>query len=157
MILRGSIIALIALAIDQAQKYYMIAHYGIIEKKRVYVTEFFNFVMVWNKGISFGLFQNYTKSNYFFLAASSSIILLLTYMLNKSRSRFEAASLGLIIGGALGNIIDRIQYGAVADFFDFHIGDYHWPAFNIADSCIFCGAVLLIVYSIFLEKNEKTK
>ncbi len=157
MILRGFITALICLLIDQAQKYYMIAHYGIIEKKRVVVTEFFNFVMVWNRGISFGLFQNYTKSNYFFLAASSTIILLLSFILKKSKSKFEATSLGLIIGGAIGNIIDRIQYGAVADFFDLHIGNYHWPAFNIADSCIFCGAVLLITYSIFLEKNEKDK
>lgn len=154
---RGIIAAIICIMADQLNKYYMLEIYDIDELKKVTVTSFFNYVMVWNRGISFGMFQDHGKSNYIFLVVSSSIILLLSYLMHKSRVKIESIGLGIIIGGAIGNIIDRIRFGAVADFFDFHYNGYHWPAFNIADSCIFCGAALLIFYSLFLEEKSKNE
>jgi signal peptidase II len=152
----GVIIAVFAMLIDQLHKFYMIEIFDMPSKGTIQVTSFFNLVMVWNKGISFGMFQNFEKSNYFFLGFSSIIVLLIFYMLSKSANKIESVAFGLVIGGALGNIIDRIRYNAVADFFDFHVANKHWPAFNIADSCVFCGAALLIIASLFnFNKNSK--
>ncbi|MDX1950206.1 MAG: signal peptidase II [Rickettsiales bacterium] len=157
MLIRGIIIALFCIFLDQAHKYYMLEIYNMPEKKLVIITSFYNNVMVWNKGISFGLFQEFAKSNYFFLTTSSIIILLLCYFLSKAKTNFEMTGFATIIGGAVGNIIDRLRFGAVADFFDFHYKNYHWPAFNIADSCIFIGACVLIIYSLFFENKNETK
>ncbi len=157
MLIKGLIIALFCIFLDQAHKYYMLEIYDMPEKKLVAITSFYNNVMVWNKGISFGLFQEFSKSNYFFLITSTLIILLLCYFLRKAKSNYEVIGYSAIIGGAVGNIIDRLRFGAVADFFDFHYAGFHWPAFNIADSCIFCGAMLLIIYSIFFENKNEVK
>jgi len=75
-------------------------------------------------------------------------------LLSKAETKKLAVGLGLIIGGALGNVIDRYIYGAVIDFLDFHINEYHWPAFNFADSCIAIGAILLLVDSLFSQKQN---
>jgi signal peptidase II len=77
--------------------------------------------------------------------------------LMKSTSKFESISLGLIIGGAIGNVIDRLRFGAVADFFDVYVGQYHWPAFNIADASICIGVALLLIHGLFLDKTDKDK
>jgi len=157
---KGVLTAIIAMLIDQLHKFYMIEILGMETIKKIEVTNFFNLVMVWNRGISFGMFQGYEYSNYFFMGFSSIIILLIFYMMSKSQNLYEALGFGMVIGGALGNVIDRITYSAVADFFDVHYKDYHWPAFNVADSCVFVGATLLIISNLFLikkddEKNEK--
>jgi signal peptidase II len=153
----GSITAVICLIIDQLHKFYMLEIYQIDKKSFVEVTDFFNLVMVWNRGISFGMFHGAENSNYFFMVFTSLIVILLFYFIKKSESKLEAISFGMIIGGALGNLTDRILRGAVADFFDFHIAENHWPAFNIADSCVFCGAALLIITTIFFGNKNKTK
>ena len=140
---------------DQLHKYYMIKHYGIISKSPVEITDFLNLVMVWNRGISFGLFNNITMANYFFIVFSTLVVIFLIFLAYKTKNKFEHISFSLIIGGATGNIIDRINYGAVADFFDFHISDYHWAAFNIADSLFFCGAALFIISNIFTKNDQK--
>ncbi|MCD8563317.1 MAG: signal peptidase II [Alphaproteobacteria bacterium] len=121
---------------------------------RVELMPFFNIVMVWNEGVSFGLFNNLAVpipvllSGFSLLLSAAFIIWML-----RTTSCATALALALIVGGALGNVIDRLRFGAVIDFLDFYIGNWHWPAFNLADSCIVLGVLGLIVYSLFFEKR----
>lgn len=121
--------------------------------KTVTLTPFLNFVMVWNKGISFGLLDAQAGNNgllsLLLIASSLLIALLLILWLALTPRKLTALALALIAGGALGNVIDRVRFGAVADFIDLHLGDRHWPAFNLADSCIVAGAVLLALAGLF--------
>jgi signal peptidase II len=122
------------------------------------ILPFFNIVMVWNKGISFGLFNHGSNTGPMLLmAASLAITLIFLVVLFRSPVSLQSLGISLIIGGALGNVIDRLRFGAVIDFLDFHIGDYHWPAFNVADSCICIGVVLLIVLGLFFDKSRASK
>lgn len=146
----GLFVALFALVADQASKWYLLSVVDIANRPPVEVTGFFNLVMVWNRGISFGMFAQ-AGQPYVLVALSLVICLLLLSWLSKITERWLIAAIGLVIGGALGNVIDRIRFGAVADFFDFYIKNAHWPAFNIADSCIFIGVVLLCIDSMFMR------
>lgn len=117
------------------------------------LTSFFNIVMVWNEGVTFGLFQG---SQIAILVGFSLIIcLVLVIWIFNTAEFFKIVALALVIGGALGNVLDRIRFGAVADFFDFYIGSWHWPAFNIADSAITLGVAFLLFDSVFLEPQRQ--
>ena len=116
------------------------------------LTSFFNLTMVWNHGISFGLFQS--GNPWPLISVALGISGIFTVWLIRSKSWVEAISLSMVIGGALGNVIDRLHFGAVADFFDFHITGWHYPAFNLADSFISIGIVILVVYSLFFAPND---
>jgi signal peptidase II len=142
----GLALTVIALAADQFHKYWMIEVYRITEKEPVAVTPFLNLVMVWNPGISYGLFPAGSSSGRLVLVGISiaAVLALLIWMSNAS-SRLVAAGIGLIIGGAIGNLIDRLVYGAVADFFSFHYAGYYWYVFNIADVAITAGVIGLIL------------
>lgn len=119
------------------------------------IMPYFNLTMVWNEGVSFGMLQN---AGIWPLAIMATVIsAFLFHWMMKSTSKFEAVSLGMIIGGAIGNTIDRFRFGAVADFFDVYMGTYHWPAFNIADAAISIGVVLLLIYGVFLDTEGKEK
>ncbi len=119
------------------------------------ITSFFNLTMVWNEGISFGLFQG---SGVLIL---SSIALIITGVFSvwmmRATGWLQAISLGLVIGGAIGNVFDRVRFGAVADFFDFHVMGWHYPAFNVADSAIVVGIALLVFDGVFLEQKRNQK
>ena len=118
----------------------------------------FNLVQVWNYGVSFGMFQLPSGwGPYVWSFLSIALVILLFIWALKSESKFIRFNIALIIGGAIGNVVDRIKYGAVADFFDFHIWGYHWPAFNIADIAISCGACLIIVSELFLSSTSVSK
>jgi signal peptidase II len=109
-----------------------------------------NLVMVWNQGISFGLFDTAGQGGpLIFIGLSGVISMCLIVWLALTDNPFTAVSLSLVIGGAFGNMLDRMRFYAVADFLDVHIGKYHWPAFNLADSCIVLGAALLAADSLF--------
>ena len=116
----------------------------------------FNIVMVWNSGISFGLFSQAVNYGPILLTGLAFIITLwfLIWLLRTS-SATQSFSLALVIAGAIGNVIDRIRFGAVIDFLDFHIAGAHWPAFNIADSCVVVGVAVLILHSFLFEKNQQ--
>ena len=123
-----------------------ITHPGIM------LTSFFNLVMVWNKGISFGLLQRQDNLMPVLLSVMALVITGgFLYWIRQSTSRLMISAVGLIIGGALGNVWDRIRFGAVADFLDIHIGAWHWPAFNVADAAISVGVTLLLLHML-LEK-----
>ena len=143
-------IAALTVLADQAHKAWMLYVYGIGAKGTVALTPFFDLVLVWNQGISYGLLQQDSALGRlgligFALGAS----LALAVWIARLTSPLAACSIGLIIGGALGNVIDRIAYGAVADFFSFHAFGYQWYVFNIADTAIVAGVVGLLYDSLF--------
>lgn len=146
---QGALTAVAVAAADQASKAWMLE--VVLDPPRtIEMLPFFNLVTVWNRGISFGLLASDTPWAAWALgAAALAIAGGLCVWLYRTQNPAEAVALGLIIGGAVGNVIDRIRLGAVFDFLDFHAFGYHWPAFNIADAAITCGAVFLVVLSIF--------
>ena len=113
------------------------------------VLPFFNLVMVWNRGVSFGMFGGGAVPAWALILLSALIVAMLVAWLRQVDNSWAAVAIGLVIGGAVGNVIDRVIHGAVADFLDFHLGGYHWPAFNLADSAITIGVVLLLAESLF--------
>ena len=117
------------------------------------VNNFFNLVYVENKGISFGIFSKYELS--FYLGILSFLIsIYIGYLIKITQNKIEAISLSLILGGAIGNGIDRVKNNYVIDFFDFHLGSNHWPAFNFADTFITVGGVMFF-WQVFFRNSEK--
>ena len=112
--------------------------------------DFLNFVLVWNKGVTFGLLNEFAQQYmpWILIGVAFLILILLSRWLWRTSSTLVALSLGAVMGGAIGNIIDRLRYGAVVDFLDFHYRTYHWYAFNIADAAIVTGVSLLVVDSL---------
>ena len=147
MLVRGLATAVAVTIIDQLTKAAVLNHFaGRFPGDREVVTSFFNLALTYNRGISFGLFNEGAGVNaLIFSLAAAAIVGVLVFWLSRVTSPFLGIAIGLIIGGAIGNVIDRIRLGAVVDFLDFHLGTLHWPAFNIADSaiCIGVGAMLL--------------
>jgi signal peptidase II len=122
-------------------------------KPQIKLTDFFSLVYVTNNGISFGMFNKAQNARELFSFLQGSIATVLIIWLWRVKSKQLAVALGLIIGGAFGNVIDRIQNGGVTDFLDFHIASYHWPAFNLADSAIFIG-VAIVLFDEFIIKKK---
>ena len=112
-----------------------------------------NLVLGFNTGVSFGLFGQ--APAWLLMAFTLAIVAGLLVWIHRSDSRLTASALGLVVGGALGNLLDRLRQGAVADFLDFYIGSYHWPAFNLADVAIVCGVGLLLVESVLARGKTK--
>lgn len=118
-----------------------------------FIAPLLNIVLVWNQGISFGLFNNESSQMVLvFIALSLLISSGMLIWLAVATEKLVAVALGLIVGGALGNVIDRVRFDAVVDFIDVHWNGYHWPAFNVADSCIVLGAFLLLAHSFMGKK-----
>ncbi len=119
------------------------------------VTNFFNIVFTWNPGASFSLFRAIGETAPMIIIVLTGVVIgFLTHFLFNKADKYEKLPVALIVGGALGNLIDRIRFGAVVDFLDFHIGGMHWPAFNIADTCIAIGVGLYII-SWFIKRKKK--
>lgn len=142
-------IAALALMADQANKAWMLYIYDIGAKGTVTVTPFFDLVLVWNQGVSYGLLpQQSDLGRWGLILFAFTAAFALIVWLARASSALAAAAIGLIIGGAVGNAIDRILYGAVADFFSFHAFGYEWYIFNIADIAIVAGVVGLLYKSL---------
>ena len=151
----GLIVALASILFDQASKWWILVE--VMDPPKVIpVTSLLNFVLTWNRGVSFGLFNNEGNFGAWFFSILAIIIVgILLIWLRKAETKVQSISLGFIIGGAIGNVIDRVNHLAVLDFIDFHLGSNHWPAFNAADSFITLGAAVLIVDSLFsVQKND---
>lgn len=117
------------------------------------ILPFFNLTMVWNHGVSFGMFQSDTP--YFLIGLALLISGVFAVWLARATGWAQALALGAVIGGAMGNVIDRLRFGAVADFFDFHVAGWHYPAFNVADAGITVGIAILIADSVWLEPRRR--
>jgi len=143
-------IAALTLLADQAHKAWMLYVYDIGGKGVVPLTPFFDLVLVWNRGISYGLLpQESAVGRWGLILFAFAASFALAVWLARLTAPLGAASIGLIIGGAIGNAIDRINYGAVADFFSLHVLGYQWYVFNIADAAIVAGVVGLLYESLF--------
>ena len=147
----GLVTALIAAGADQFHKWWMIEIYAIAKRGRVALTDFLDVVMVWNKGISYGLLR--ATGPGLLVGVQILVGLFMVVWLARVGNRLQALASGLIIGGAIGNISDRLRFGAVADFFHFHAGSYSWYVFNLADVWIVAGAVLF-VYDSFTGRGK---
>ena len=143
--------------LDQLTKWWVV--FEVMNPPRtIPVSPFFNLVMGWNKGVSFGMFDSDSEMNKWLLVALALVVVVVLLMwMRKAESRRIAVALGMIVGGAIGNVIDRVHFGAVADFLDFYVGGYHWPAFNVADTGITVGAVVLVLDSLFTSSESDTK
>ncbi|MBI1209761.1 MAG: signal peptidase II [Azospirillum sp.] len=151
----GLVVAAIVIILDQAVKWWMLT--VVMQPPRpIEVTSYFTLVMAWNRGVSFGMFAGETTfMPYLLIAVALGIVGLMIAWLLRTSSLMVALSLGLVIGGALGNVIDRIRFGAVADFLYFHLGDWYFPAFNIADSGISVGVGLILINSLFSAPDRR--
>lgn len=138
----------VLIVIDQAVKQVMLT-LVFNPPRMLEVTGFFNLVPVWNTGVSFGLFGDTGTSRWILVAVALVIVVILLVWLARAESGMVSIALVLVIGGALGNVLDRVFYGAVIDFFDIHAFGFHWPAFNIADATIVIGTALLLYDGLF--------
>jgi signal peptidase II len=150
----GVIAAIAALALDQASKLWLLFVFDIAHRGAVQVTPFFDLVLAWNVGISFGWFQNDSQIAQISLMVIKAVaVVVLAIWMARSRTPIATLALGLIIGGAVGNGIDRFAYGAVVDFALFHLqiggNTYNWYVFNLADAAIVAGVAALL-YDSFL-------
>jgi signal peptidase II len=152
----GLSIAVAVIILDQVTKY-MIVHVVMSPPQLIEVTPFLNIVMVWNRGASFGLFGTQSSWTPVVLGAVAVLIsVALLVWLFRAQSYWLSSALSLVIGGALGNVVDRVIYGAVADFLDFHAFGSHWPAFNVADITIFIGVVMLLFDGLLEKRRNNT-
>jgi signal peptidase II len=154
----GVIAAIVTLALDQASKLWLLYVFDIGRRGTVKVTPFFDLVLAWNIGISFGWFQNDSEAAQIALMVVKVVaVIALAIWMARSRTVMATVALGLIIGGAIGNAIDRAAYGAVVDFALFHlqIGEksFNWYVFNLADVAIVAGVAALL-YDSFLGASE---
>jgi signal peptidase II len=155
LLLMGSIIAFITV-LDQLSKAWIVQHFERGEVLPV-IPNFFNLILTYNRGAAFGMFSNLPEgSRQLVLGVTSfaALGLVLYFLFRDYKGLLPAqVALSLVLGGAIGNLIDRVVLGEVVDFLDFYIGAYHWPAFNVADSSIFIGVFILL----FLKPQPKTE
>jgi signal peptidase II len=142
----GLILAIMVFAVDQAHKWWMLQIFRIDERGAVKITAFLDLLLVWNKGVSYGLLN--TQMQWIFIVLNLAICAILWVWMSGLNRPISAAAIGLVIGGALGNILDRLLYGAVADFFHLHWGSWSWYVFNLADLAIVAGVALLLYESL---------
>jgi len=155
----GLVLAALVIVLDQISKVALLMTMQELGGGRfIEVTSFFSIVQVMNRGVSFGMFndaQSELGGVVFSLLAAAIVVMLLVWLW-RARSTIIAIGTGLVIGGAVGNVIDRVRLGAVVDFLDFHLGTWHWPAFNVADSAI-CVGVALLVLDGLLGRGQRSK
>jgi signal peptidase II len=155
MLVPGLSVAIAVVALDQLSKAGIVGFFsGYLPGRQEPVTSFLNIVLIYNRGMSFGLFNGGGGLNaLLFSLVAAAIVTVLIYWLSRVDSSLLAGAIGLIIGGAVGNVIDRVRLGAVVDFLDFHVGSWHWPAFNVADSAICIGVAVMLLDSLLLRRE----
>ena len=151
----GLAIAALSFGLDQTHKWWMLGPFDVTHRQPVRVTPFLDLVLVWNRGISYGLFASHAGAVRVGLIVLALVISAgLGVWLLRVRSAVKAAAIGLVIGGALANMLDRVVHGAVADFFLFHVAGWSWYVFNLADCAIVAGVAMLLYDSFRDERQE---
>lgn len=151
------IMALLIL-LDQVSKLWVVEHFFLYESRPI-IPGFFNLTLVYNPGAAFGMLSEMSLlwRQIFFISINIialSILMVMQYRLGR-QNFWYTLSFACISGGALGNLMDRIRWGEVADFLDFHIGEYHWPTFNVADMCIVTGVSIFLFLQIQEDRAAK--
>ncbi|PPR24715.1 MAG: Lipoprotein signal peptidase [Alphaproteobacteria bacterium MarineAlpha10_Bin3] len=148
-------IAIAISALDQLTKW-IVLNVVMTPPQTIAITDFFNLVLVANRGISFGLLSSDSPwGQPLLIALALALSAMLVFWLRGADNRLLAGSIGLVLGGAVGNAIDRVNHGAVIDFLDFYLGAYHWPAFNLADAAIVIGVAAIILEGLFAGSGKK--
>jgi lipoprotein signal peptidase len=150
----GLLVALLVLAGDQGSKYWVLHGIDLPEIGQIVLLPVLNLTMVWNHGVTFGLLNGLGPLGAWLLAgAALAIVVALGVWMRRAETRRVSAALGAITGGAVGNIVDRVRYGAVVDFIHAHIGGWSWYVFNIADAAIVCGVAVLVLDGLLPRKE----
>jgi signal peptidase II len=154
MLGRGLAVAAAAAVLDQVSKAMVLGFFGEsgCAVHRIAVSPILDLVLTCNAGVSFGLLNRTGLNSLIFSVAAVLIILVLVFWLSRVRASFLAVAIGLIIGGAIGNVVDRLRFGAVIDFLYFHAGSWYWPAFNLADSAICLGVAAMLLDGVLLRR-----
>ena len=154
----GFLLALIVLAADQLSKWWILESFNLPQKGSVEILPFLNLTMVWNKGVSMGLFNDGGGMGRWILVVVTSIVALaLIVWLVRCTDKWLSLALGALIGGAIGNIIDRVAYGAVADFIHLHAFNWSFYVFNVADAMISLGVIILLLDGLRSEDKSPTR
>ena len=150
-------LAALVIVLDQVSKWVVLGRLQFGET--IYLAPFWNWVLTFNPGAAFSFLANQPGwQRWFFAALAIAVSLWIAFMLRRhAGERLLSLALALIMGGALGNVIDRIRFGAVVDFVQWHAAGYYWPAFNVADSAITIGAALLVWEQLFPARNKAPK
>ena len=151
-----SLIILSICLFDQITKKFIIEYFDT-NNSIIFLTSFLNFDLIWNDGIAFGLLGFDNPSSYNLVTSIIGLVILIVFYFIIISENHMSYFYSMVAGGALGNFIDRIRFSAVPDFIDFHIGDYHWFVFNIADIFISLGVFCLIIAEIFYKKTDDEK
>jgi signal peptidase II len=145
----GLLIAALVFAFDQLSKWWVLIVINLDEREPIQLTPFLDLAMAWNKGVSYGLLS--THMQWLLVVLSCGITVMLIIWLAKANTALTGASYGLLIGGALGNALDRVLHGAVADFVHLHWGTWSWYIFNVADIAIVAGVAVLLYDALFVK------
>lgn len=146
----------LVIVLDQLSKYFVLAHIEFGET--IYVAPFWNWVLAFNQGAAFSFLADQPGwQRWLFSALALGVSAWIALELKKPQPPRLALALTLVMGGALGNVIDRVRFGAVVDFIQWHVAGYYWPAFNVADSAITLGAVLLVLAQLTAGDQDKEK
>ena len=148
------LIIIIIFSLDRVSKLYVVYLDEKNYSSELFASKFLNINLIWNEGIAFGLFSFNQSNLYNFLSLIILVIILVVLIMITRSSGFKRCSLTMIFGGALGNFYDRIFFKAVPDFIDFHVGDFHWFVFNVADIFISIGVIFMILFEL-LVNNKK--
>ncbi len=152
----GVAIAAVVFAVDLATKLWVLDGLALEATGPITVTPWLDFVLVWNRGVSYGLFQQDSEAGRWILVAVTvAATIALAAWMARTTSRLSAVALGLVVGGAVGNGVDRVVYGAVVDFVHFHVADFSWYVFNVADVAIVAGAALIVLEALRGDRSAK--
>jgi signal peptidase II len=149
------LVIIVMFSADRATKEYIRIFFLDYKADTYFLNPFVNFFLVWNTGMAFGLFESDSQIYHILTLLITCIIIFLFFWFFQLQNRIEKLSISLIIGGALGNVYDRIVYNAVPDFIDLHYLDFHWFVFNVSDIVITFGIILMLINDQFQKKNEK--
>lgn len=152
---QAMVLVAITLIADQISKELLLSYLVKAGAVVTVIDGFFRLVVVWNRGISFGLLGgDQALPPWVLSGVAIAVCIGLFIWLRRADQRLTGWGIGLVMGGAIGNVIDRARWGAVFDFADFHIGRWHWPAFNVADAAIVVGVGLMLIDSLLSEKQR---
>ena len=144
---------IIIFLIDRLTKILIINFAEGHDEKNIFITSFLNLNLIWNDGIAFGMFSFEEKAYYNFLTIIIILITIVIFWMILKSEKLEKLAFMMIFGGSLGNIFDRLYYASVPDFIDFHINNFHWFIFNVADIFITLGVLLLIILELFFKNK----
>jgi signal peptidase II len=158
MLARGLAVAVAVVILDQLSKIAVLAFFAgrVLPQRMLSLTSFFDLVLTFNRGMSFGMFNNGPGLNAaLFSLMAAVIVAVLLWWLSRVSHPFLAVAIGMIVGGAIGNVVDRLRFGAVVDFLYFHVGSWYWPAFNLADSAICLGVAAMLLDGLLLHREAQ--